>query len=209
MPHANDFFLLMKEKLIRPGNETACKEMLRQGDATAIAGLFETYYSLLLGYACKFVSRPAAEDIVQDLFVTLLKKQEQIDIRLSIKAYLLRSIRNRCVDHIRHSQVHQQYTNQAMTELTLRELDYFDPSTGNISLLVADHEQAVNQAIVQLPSRCREILHLKYQHNLSAREIGQLLHISSRTVETQLYKAIKAIRQKVQKLSYLLSFLSL
>jgi RNA polymerase sigma-70 factor, ECF subfamily len=73
--------------------------------------------------------------------------------------------------------------------------------------LLSDEREDLQRAVAQLPERCREILLLKYQHDLNTKEIAQLLNISTRTVETQLYKAVKTLRGKVKRLSYLLSLL--
>jgi RNA polymerase sigma-70 factor, ECF subfamily len=189
-------------------DEAAIRDMLRVCDTRVVALLFETWYPMLLKYAGKFVPHATAEDIVQDIFVALQKKSGSVDIRQSVKSYLIRAVHNRCLDHIRHLAVQKRFANQALIELPLAELNYFDPEKNNTSLLVSDDMEALHHAIAQLPPRCREILALKYQQDLNTKEIAQLLHVSSRTVETQLYKAVKTIRRKVKKLSYLFSLLS-
>jgi RNA polymerase sigma-70 factor, ECF subfamily len=181
--------------------------MLRMGDSRAVALMFETWYPMLLNYAGKFVPHASAEDIVQDIFVELQKRSGALEIRQSVKAYLIRAVHNKCIDHIRHLMVRKNYEDQALSELSLQELNYFDPQKNNTSLLLSDEREDLQRAVAQLPERCREILLLKYQHDLNTKEIAQLLNISTRTVETQLYKAVKTLRGKVKRLSYLLSLL--
>jgi RNA polymerase sigma-70 factor, ECF subfamily len=192
---------------VKHADEAVIHNMLRMGDTRVVALLFETWYPVLVNYAGKFVLHATAEDIVQDIFVDLQKKSGSLDIRTSVKAYLIRAVHNRCLDHLRHLVVQKRYVKQALTELAINELDYFDPQKNNSSLLLSEDLEDLHRAIAQLPARCREILILKYQQDLNSKEIAQLLKVSSRTVETQLYNAVKIIRGKVKKLSYFLSVL--
>jgi RNA polymerase sigma-70 factor (ECF subfamily) len=90
-----------------------------------------------------------------------------------------------------------------MAALRLEELAYYDPSSGKESLLAAGTNSGIWQAIEQLPPKCREIVKMRYQEGLKTREISDAMGISSRTVETHLYKALKLLKGKVRKLSYL------
>jgi RNA polymerase sigma-70 factor (ECF subfamily) len=98
--------------------------------------------------------------------------------------------------------VHKRYVSRALAELRLQELDYYDPSSGRTSLLMNGEEDSIWQAIEQLPPKCREIVKLRYQEGLKTREISDAMGISSRTVETQLYKALKLLKGKVSRFSY-------
>lgn len=196
----------MREKL-KPADEAVLIDMLRMGDTRAVGLMFETWYPMLLNYACKFVLHATAEDIVQDIFVELQKKSDSIEIRHSVKAYLVRAVHNKCLDHLRHLVVQKRYLKQALTELSIEELNYFDPQRNNNSLLLSNDLEDLHRAIAQLPPQCRKVFNLKYQQDLDSKEIAELLNVSSRTVETQLYNAVKTIRGKVKKLSYFFSVL--
>jgi RNA polymerase sigma-70 factor (ECF subfamily) len=185
-------------------NEDTIKTALRQGDTTVIAALFGQYAAGLLGYACKFVTREAAEDIVQDVFIYLHRNAATLEIRHTLRSYLFRAVHNRCLDHIKHDMVHKRYVSQALSALSLQELEYYDPSAGKESLLMKGEDGGVWRAIEQLPPKCREIIKMRYQEGLKTKEISDAMGISSRTVETQLYKALKLLRGKVRKLSYLI-----
>lgn len=183
--------------------EDTMKTALRQDATTAVATLFEQYAAGLLGYACKFVARETAEDIIQDVFIHLHHHADTLEIKHTIRNYLFRAVHNRCVDQIRHDMVHKRYVSQALAELSLQELAYYDPSSGKESLLMKAEDGTIWHAIEQLPPKCREIVKLRYQEGLKTKEISDAMGISSRTVETQLYKALKLLRGKVKKLSYL------
>ena len=183
--------------------EDTMKTALRQDATAAIATLFEQYAAGLLGYACKFVARETAEDIIQDVFIHLHRHADTLEIKHTIRNYLFRAVHNRCVDQIRHDMVHKRYVSKALAELSLQELAYYDPSSGKESLLIGAEDGSIWQAIEQLPPKCREIVKLRYQEGLKTKEISDAMGISSRTVETQLYKALKLLRGKVRRVFFL------
>lgn len=117
-------------------SEDIIKAALRQDAPAAIATLFEQYATGLLGYACKFVSRESAEDIIQDVFIQLHRQAASLEIKHTLRSYLFRAVHNKCLDQIRHDMVHKRYVNRALAELRLQELAFYDPSSGNESLLL-------------------------------------------------------------------------
>jgi RNA polymerase sigma-70 factor (ECF subfamily) len=189
----------------KPADEGRNASTLYQQNLPALELLFKECYPVLLAYACKYVVRETAEDIVQDVFVQLHKKSASLHITTNIKSYLFRCIHNSCLDYIRHQGVHQRYVNAVLPELTLGELGYYNPDGPHQSLLQQnDLEASVWQAIESLPPKCREVVKLRYQQGLKTTEISEVMGISSRTVETQLYKAIKQLRGMVRRVNYLL-----
>lgn len=183
---------------------------LFQPAGTDLELVFKECYAVLLAYACKYVLRETAEDIVQDVFVQIHRKSTSLHITTNIKSYLFRSIHNSCLDYIKHQAVHQRYVNAALPALTEAELDYFNPDGPRQSLLEQDNlEASVWQAIEELPPKCREVVKLRYLQGLKTGEISAAMGISSRTVETQLYKAIKQLRGIVRRVNYLFSIILL
>ncbi|MBO9730309.1 MAG: RNA polymerase sigma-70 factor [Chitinophaga sp.] len=190
-----------------PAEEGHKAATLLQQEVTGLELVFKECYAILLAYACKYVLRETAEDIVQDVFVQLHRKGT-LHITTNIKSYLFRSIHNSCLDYIKHQAVHQRYVNASLPALTAAELDYFSPDGGRQSLLELDHlEVSVWQAIEALPPKCREVVKLRYQQGLKTGEISEAMGISSRTVETQLYKAIKQLRGMIRRTNLLFSFI--
>ncbi|MBS0030082.1 RNA polymerase sigma-70 factor [Chitinophaga sp. 22321] len=179
-------------------------------DVADLELVFKECYAVLLAYACKYVLRETAEDIVQDVFVQVHRKRASLNINVSIKSYLFRSIHNSCLDYIKRQAVHQRYVNAALPAFTEAELDHFNPDGLRQSLLEQDNlEASVWRAIEELPPKCREVVKLRYLEGLKTGEISAAMGISSRTVETQLYKAIKQLRGIVRRVNYLFSFILL
>ncbi|WP_212005581.1 RNA polymerase sigma-70 factor [Chitinophaga sp. HK235] len=181
-----------------------------QHDAAALEPVFKACYAALLAYACKYVTRETAEDIIQDVFIQLYRKGPSLSISTSIRSYLFRSVHNGCLDYIRQQAVHQRYVNATIPGLSEAELDYFSPDGPRQSLLQQDNLAAsVWQAIEALPPKCREVVKLRYQQGLKTGEISAAMGISARTVETQLYKAIKQLRGLIRKANTFLSSITL
>lgn len=173
-------------------------------DTSALETLFRSYYAPLLAYACKYVVRETAEDIIQDVFIQLYKKGNSINITVNIKSYLFRCVHNGCLDYIKHQAVHQRYVHAVVPGLTEAELDYFNPDGPHQSLLLQDNlEASVWQAIENLPPKCREVVKLRYQQGLRTGEISAAMGISARTVETQLYKAMRQLKGMLRKINTL------
>lgn len=157
------------------------------------AQVFHQYYASLVGYAAKFVDAQTAEDLVQDVFIHAHNK-----IPSDARSYLFRSVHNRCADHFRRLAVHKKYVEETM--FVQEELAFFNPDTGHRSLLEGGPE-SVWAAIEQLPPKCREIVRLRYEQGMKTPEISSVLGISSRTVETQLYKAMKQLRSVLKRVN--------
>lgn len=173
-----------------------------------IEHLFVNQYSKMVGFTTKFVPVDIAENIVQDVFFHLLKKVNNITINTTLEGYVYRAIKNKYLDHIKSQNVHLSYVDKMTLNLNLEELDYFNPDHKR-SLLYDDHEMAVFNAIEKLPEKCRVILKAKYFDQKRNHEISDELGISIRTVETQIYKAMKQLKSIFKDISLFFLFLLL
>ncbi|MCX2451224.1 RNA polymerase sigma-70 factor [Pedobacter sp. PLR] len=176
-----------------------------------IEHLFVNHYSKMVGFTNKFVPMDIAENIVQDVFFQLLKKVNHMTINTTLEGYVYRAIKNKYLDHVKSQQVHLSYIDKMTLHLNLEELEYFNPDHKR-SLLFDDDEMAVFHAIEKLPEKCRIILKAKYFDQKRNNEIADEQGISIRTVETQIYKAMKQLKTTFKDISLffllLLIFLS-
>lgn len=150
----------------------------------------------LIFYASHFVDRLMAQDIVQDIFLKIWQKQIFLILKEEgIKIYLYRSVKYACIDYLKHQEVKGNYENEAISRLKLKELYYTDDP---LSLYTQDERlDLVYKKIEELPLKCKEIFLMSYQEGRKSAEIAILLNISKRTVEAQLYKALKMLREMV------------
>ena len=162
---------------------------LKAGDQTAFELLFHFYYPGLVMYSVQFTTdRMEAEEIVQDFFVRFWQKHQQILLTDSLKSYLFLSVKNGCLNYLKHKKVEEKYIRQ-MAELSSRHLAY-DPDL----YLATELQEKVKNAIDLLPEKCREVFIMSRIQGLKNEEIATNLNISKRTVETQISKALKVLR---------------
>lgn len=143
---------------------------------------------MLIFYAGKYVNAVTAEDLVQDVFLKVWQKRTFLFLKEGIKTYLYRSVQHACLDYLKH----QDYINAVTTKLKIEEIYYNDDPQ---SLFAEDERlELIYKEIDKLPDKCREIFTMSYLEERKTSEIAVLLNISTRTVEVQLYKALKILR---------------
>jgi RNA polymerase sigma-70 factor (ECF subfamily) len=165
----------------------------------ALKDSFEKLYirqtPALVAFAARFIGSDAAEDVVQEIFYKLWKSRMTVLMNENTGSYLFNAVRHACLDELKHQAVHNEYAEKVRLKLKIEELYYNDDPM----FLMDDDErlEAVYKAIEKLPKRCREIVTMKYIELRDAENIASLLNISKRTVEAQLYKGLKIIKEKL------------
>jgi len=173
-------------------------EKTRAGDEKAFEKLFRQFYPHLCLYATQVLKNPsAAEEIVQELFVRLWEKREETQIDTSVKNYLFRSVKNHCLNYIKHNQIKNEYSLKVLAESKTEDASE-DIETQ------AELFQKIEESIAALPEKRQEIFRLSRQEGLKYREIAEKMNISIKTVETQMGLAIKSLREKLR--DFLITF---
>jgi len=183
-------------------NEQELFLQIRQGDKKGFEMLFRAYYAPLCAFSRKYIKdADDCEEIVQGFFLKLWDKRNTLEINTSVKNYLFSSIRNRCLNHIKHEKIKQEYQSEI-----LRTPETRIDSTNFI--MEVDLVDKIDRSIAALPTRRREIFILSREHGLKYREIAEKLGISIKTVETQMGQALKELRENLKEYQQLLvSFL--
>jgi RNA polymerase sigma-70 factor, ECF subfamily len=165
---------------------------LRAGDRAAFEEVFRAHYARLAEYAAGLVgSRDVAEDVVQEVFVTLWTRRQQVSTPDNLVAYLFRSVRNRGLNQLRHERLVSDFRARSGAEGAPQALpaDRLAES--------AEIAEAVARAVRQLPPRTREVFELSRDRGLTYPEIAGTLGISVKTVETLMGRALKAVRERL------------
>lgn len=151
-------------------------------------------------YASKIVyDIDIAKDIVQEVFLKTWENREKIEINTSPETYLFRAVRNQCINFIRHKYIHQKFANTVEKELRDIESDYYAKADESILKIFSQETGEILKATVSnLPDKCREIFEMSRYNGLKNSEIAQRLNISLRTVETQIYRALKELKSKLK-----------
>lgn len=164
---------------------------LSRGDESALRQIFDRYYPVLLGNVYRIIpDEDACQDLVQEVFVELWRKRSDLDIHTSLQAYLRRAAVNRALNYLK---------TQRRTQLQEPE-DWAataDTSPADIRRLEKQEtlEAALHRAIDLLPEKCRIVFSLSRFEQMSHRQIAEQLGISVKTIENQITKAMKLLRE--------------
>lgn len=165
-------------------------EAISRGNTAVFEAVFKHWYSPLCRYATSLCGDEAeAEDLVQQTFVRIWEHRRKIDIRLSLKSYLYRSVYHQHLDRERHRKVqhkHRQYS-EAVAESLSADSSYAFTELG----------LRFSEAMKQLPEQCGLVFRLSRFESLRYKEIAEVLGISAKTVENHMGKALRILRDEL------------
>ncbi|EHQ30081.1 RNA polymerase sigma factor [Mucilaginibacter paludis] len=172
--------------------------LVRQGSEAAFKEVYLRYDSLLYIYAYKKLQNKAeAQDVVQEVFITLWNSRETFILKSTLSGFLYKSVLNKVFNIFKHQHIIQQYisSGEHFIETDSAETDY----------LVREKDIAalIEKEIAAMPPRMREIYELKRKEFLSTKEIAARLQISEMTVSTQMKRALKLLKLKLGVVIYI------
>lgn len=151
--------------------------------------VFKKYYKALHAYAFTILrDESQAEEIVQQVFYKLWEKRNDININLSMQAYLYRAVYNESLNYLKHLKVRKAYHAHTIHSTT----DAGPGATGKMA--AKELEEKIANTLRLLPEQCRTIFQMSRFEELKYREIADRLSISVKTVEHQMGKALKIMR---------------
>lgn len=162
---------------------------LRAGDEQAFERLFRAFVPGLVALVTRYVgSRVVAEDLVQELFLTLWQRRMTLDVKQGVATYLYVAARNRAFAYLRHERVVAQHASTVAAPPHDRTL----PAEADL-LTALD----LQEAIEQLPARCRLVFQLSRQRGMTNAEIAAFLDLSIKAVEAHLTRALRSLRRRL------------
>jgi RNA polymerase sigma-19 factor, ECF subfamily len=156
---------------------------------------FEALFRAHYGPVCRFLaaivrSREVAEELAQDVFLRMWQLRDIAGVPMT-PAYLFGAAHNRARQYLRHERV------VARVGALIRSPSSVSHATPADDLVHDDLAAAIDAAVAALPDRCRLVFVLSRQQHLSYTEIAQVLGISIKTVETQMWRALKTLRARL------------
>ena len=165
---------------------------LRAGEPSAFDAIFRANYALLVRVAESMLrERASAEEIAQDVMLELWRRREALDVTDSVRGYLLQATRNRALNHLRHRAIEKRSEPQLIEGAATSRPTDAAAREGEI-------EVALQAAIAELPDRCRQVFELSRVEGLKYAEIATRLGISVKTVEVQMGKALRVLRERLR-----------
>lgn len=161
-------------------------------DKEAYRALFDLFYPGLCLYAKRYVDeRAVAEDLVQDVFVTLWENRKKIKIESSVRNYLVVSVKNQSLNYLKREGYKHNYIETCLSNST-------DPSDYNEFYLLTELQKLLDEALAKLPETYRLIFEMSRLESKSNTEIAETLNIPLRTVERYKAKAIDVLKKDLK-----------
>lgn len=165
------------------------KALFQKDAEQAIELLFRLYYKKVCQAVYKIIPKEeTTEDLAQEVFYELWRKKDYLKVHTSYAAYLRRAAVNKALNYLRDQKI------KLDDSTTMRQLEVQAPLSDE-KLEAAELQSVIDQAVDQLPERCRLVFVLSRFEQMSHKEIADQLDISPKTVENQITKALKILRR--------------
>lgn len=160
--------------------------------SAAIEAAFRAHYTQLCDFVDGYVHSPdVSRDLIQDLFVHLWERADAGDPAPLTSAYLHTAAKNRALKYLRHRGVaarHAERVGRAPRPQGQR---------ADARVRRSETAEAIREAVGDLPDRCREIFLMSREEGLTYAAIAEDLGLSVKTVETQMWRALKSLRERL------------
>ncbi len=169
-------------------------ERIVNSNAEAYKTLYYKYSEAIFNFIYKKLrDEDTSFDFVQNIFMKLWENRSTLDPQKSIKSYLYRSANNSIIDHFRSSKVNTTFRIDESYEKGY-EFNYEN----------AFLKDEIKKAVDSLPEAQKTVFGLCRYEKLSYKEVGEILNISDRTVETHLRRAVKKLRELLKHLKVII-----
>ena len=166
---------------------------LKNDSQIAFAELFNRYKKKLYYFALSYLDDTSeAEEVVQAVFVKLWENRSTLNETLSVKSYIYKSTVNACYNTLKKKVVRNRYYENELISLD----ENVDKSHDEI--FYKDLKRQIDKILTTLPPRQQEIFTLSRFEGLSHADIATKLNVSVRTVENQIYRALKIIKDNLK-----------
>ena len=166
----------------------------------AFEQLFFEYQPRLVRFAVRFVEDETAEDIVQNCFLKLWEKRDELKLD-NIQALLFQMVRNECLNELKHRAVTSTESLDGLMEVEGSEQLYWqDFAPDADAVLIGDElQQQIDEALTHVSEKSREIFRMSRQQEMKPKEIAEELGITRQAVEKHINAALDALRTFLPK----------
>lgn len=175
-----------------PATETSDLDLLRmvrRGEASGAAELFERYSAPLLRFSDRMLgNRAEAEEVSQEVFLKMISRADQYDGRASVSSWLFAIAANACRDRLRRSRRAVLVSLEAVAETPARGESH------DSRILERERRLAVRGALAKLSEEQREVLVLARYHGMPYADIARVLNITEGAVKTRMFRAMEKLK---------------
>ncbi|MEN8183545.1 MAG: sigma-70 family RNA polymerase sigma factor [Myxococcota bacterium] len=171
-------------------SDEALMQRVQRGDEAAFEALFHRYRSRLYGFLLRRVGEAPADDLFQETWLRVVRYRDRFDPRRRFSTWLFQIANNLARDLGRRSAVRS----RARGELIL-QAERGEPDARRVGESL-DQRLDVRRRVDSLPERLREVLLLRYYHQMAERDIARIVGIPPGTVKSRLHTAIRRLREE-------------
>jgi RNA polymerase sigma-70 factor (family 1) len=180
---------------LRPDLTELWGKICLDDDAQAFERLYYALFNKLIKFSVYYVhQREVAEEIVSEVFVKCWNNRKSLSHIDYPESYLFIAVKNQSLKY------RKKYSNIHLVELEDNEFQLVDLSDPSKKLERKELHHRLDQAIEMLPMQARIVFRLIKENGLKYKEVAEILSISPRTVQTQLFRAIDKLRQTLKSL---------
>lgn len=176
-------------------------DRLKKGDEAAFKFIFDNHYVMLCRFANQILHDAAlAEEVVDDAIFYLWEHRDELDIRHSIRAYLMQAVRNRSLNELSSAVCRYERNFSAISEEENMAFldDLFQDDEHPMGILIQKElEQTITDCINQLPEECRRVFTMSRYEQMKQEDIARELHISVNTVKYHMKNALAFLRKNL------------
>ena len=170
-----------------PAADAQLLARLARGEEPAFREAFERHYGYLVAVAYRYVGDQAkARDLSQDVYADLWGKRDRLRVETALRPYLRRAVVNRCLNYLKRERRVDFAAHEDLPARAQRDPDLAE---------AGELRDAIAATLAALPERCRVVFELSRHEQLANREIAERLGVSVKTVENQMTKALRRLRE--------------
>lgn len=167
-------------------------QIARCENEQAFAALFRLLYDRLLRFCIQYVdSREAAEEIVSDVFVKLWNRRRELETVANLEVYLFVAVKNHSLNYL------EQFSTFRIAPLDDGLAQLSAPTDPEKEMEWKEMNHRLDQEVNRLPDQCRKVFRLIRDEGFRYKDVAVILNISPRTVETQLFRAIRRLNEAI------------
>lgn len=169
--------------------------MVKEGNTDAFTEIYNRYVLSLVNTAYKpLQSLAKAQDIVQEIFISLYLKKDTLEFSVSLKSYLYKALKFKVLNELRSMNIRENYRKSyVFSEICKNDF------ANNLEL--QELNLKIERTVNQLPPKCKDVFMMSRNEDCSYKQISCSLNISVSTVEKHMVKALKVIRGKMEERS--------
>lgn len=174
---------------------------MRENKSKVFDTIFRRTYSKLYFYALSLLGDDSdADDVVEEVFVELWKRRDEVDLGDKIDSFLYRAVYTRSLNTLKRRNVNAGRL-AAIDDINNKRMEYHSSVTDDPARKMenADLRRMINDTIDRLPDKCRQVFCMSYLNGMHNSDIAEELQLSVRTVEAHMYRALRFLREHLGK----------